>query len=159
MVVYIYMLYYTIFDKLSVNWAIHNGLRKVLVDCHGPLARIRILSRYWLDMQKDVVADFGHVVSTPHVYCHFLPDWWLFLTCKYVNVYHSPSLMSLREKTCVIVVNILWTPTLKSKIEDQNCQLFLTKQATLANKLYTITKFRRQIVFCRLVAPGREGRT
>lgn len=66
--------YYTIFDNLSVNWAIHNGLRKVLVDCHGPLTRKCILSRYRLDMQKDVMADFGHVVSTPHVYCHFLPD-------------------------------------------------------------------------------------
>lgn len=74
MVVYIYMLYYTIFDNLSVNWAIHHGLRKVLVDCHGPLTRKCILSRYRLDMQKDVMADFGHVVSTPHVYCHFLPD-------------------------------------------------------------------------------------
>lgn len=73
MVVYIYMLYYTIFDNLSVNWAIHNGLRKVLVDCHGPLTRKCILSRYRLDMQKDVVADFGHVVSTRMCIAIFYP--------------------------------------------------------------------------------------
>lgn len=43
--VYLHALLYYI-DNLSVNGAIHNGLRKVLVDCHGTLTRRCILSRY-----------------------------------------------------------------------------------------------------------------
>lgn len=50
MVVYIYMFYYIIFDKLLVNWVIYNGLRKVLVDCYGFLVWICILLRYRFDM-------------------------------------------------------------------------------------------------------------
>lgn len=65
------------------------------------------------------MVDFGYIVSILYVYCYFLFDWWLFLICKYVNVYYSFLLMSLREKKfCVIVVNILWIFIFKSKIED-----------------------------------------